>query len=47
LSTEANKNLKVVGRLNLPTAAFGAEYQSAVKQTKEYMLTLEVLFPGA
>lgn len=47
LSTEANKNLKVVGRLHLPMAAFGAEYASAVKQTKEYKLTLEVLFPGA
>nr|WP_294503903.1 hypothetical protein [uncultured Rhodopila sp.] len=47
LSTEANKNLKVVGRLQLPTATFGAEYASAVKQTKEYTLTLELLFPGA
>jgi hypothetical protein len=47
LSTEANKNLKVVARLNLPKIAFGAEYESAVKQTKEYRLTLEVLFPGA
>ncbi|QCG92716.1 hypothetical protein E6C67_02030 [Azospirillum sp. TSA2s] len=46
LSTEANKNLKVVGRLQLPVSAFGAEYQHAVKQTKEYKLTLEVLFPG-
>ena len=47
LSSEANKNLKIVGRLQLPIAAFAAEYASAVKQTKEYTLTLEVLFPGA
>jgi hypothetical protein len=47
LSTEANKNLKMVGRLQLPPAAFGAEYASAVKQTKEYTLYLEVRFPGA
>jgi hypothetical protein len=46
LSTEADKNLKVVGRLQLPLAAFGAEYASAVKQTKEYTLTVEVWFPG-
>ncbi|KPF86311.1 hypothetical protein IP70_08380 [alpha proteobacterium AAP38] len=47
LSTEANKNLKVIGRLNLPTATFGVEYAGENKQTKEYRLTLEVLFPGA
>lgn len=44
LSTEANKSLKVVTQLNLPSATFDAEYQSALKQTKEYALTLEVLF---
>lgn len=47
LSTEANKNLKVLGRLQLPAATFGGEYERALKQTKEYTLTLEVLFPGA
>ncbi len=47
LSTEANKNLKVLGRLKLPAATFGVEYESALKQTKIYTLTLEVLFPGA
>ncbi len=47
LSTEANKNLKIVGRLNLASAGFSAEYTSKVTQTKEYVLTVEVLFEGA
>tara|TARA_R110000787_G_scaffold86057_11_gene183396 strand:+ start:10897 stop:11661 length:765 start_codon:yes stop_codon:yes gene_type:complete len=46
LSTEANKNLKVVGRLEIPTATVSAEYKSTLEQTTEYKLTLEVLFPG-
>lgn len=45
LSTEANKNLKVVAQLKLPSATFDADYQSTLKQTKEYALTLEVFFP--
>ena len=47
LSTEANKNLKVVTQLKLPSATFDAGYQSTLKQMKEYALTLEVLFPPA
>ncbi|NML92843.1 hypothetical protein [Novosphingobium olei] len=45
LSAEGNKNLKVVAQLKLPSATFDAEYQSTLKQTKEYALTLEVVFP--
>ena len=47
LSTEANKNLKIVGRVVLPSATLALEYGSTVKQTKEYRLTVEVLFGAA
>lgn len=44
LTTEASKNLKVAGNLNLPESNFSAEYKSSIKQDKEYKLTIEVLF---
>jgi hypothetical protein len=45
LSTEANKNLRIVGRFGTLPAAFDAEYSKAVTEIKEYRLTVEVLFP--
>jgi hypothetical protein len=47
LSTEADKNLKMVGRLQLPVAAFSAKYASVVKRIKAYTLSFEVRFPEA
>jgi len=45
LSSEANRNVNVAGRLKLPKIGVNAEYEGLLKQSKQYRLQLEITFP--